>query len=173
MRTIQYIIVIILFFILNVSLVGQTKLSLFNAELTHKKLNPSLWHLKDQKRDTSKGLFLYIHKELKDSSGMSVTAAISIIYEALGRTIPKEEYAEAWQRKMKAVLDKKVTRKDLGFVIYYYHYDQEIRHNLVVAYFVCPGNGIQIMADAPSSMYKNIETDVMDFIKSIKLYTKK
>ena len=171
MKLIQNIMTIFLFFVLSSNLFGQTQLSLFNAELTHKKLDPSIWKIADQQRDTHRGLFLYTHKDIKDSAGNNVSSAISIIYEALETNISKDEYAEGWHKRMQAVLDKKVPRKDLGCVIYYYHYDKEVRHNLVVAYFVCPGNGVQIMADSPKSIYNKVEYDIQGFIESIKLHT--
>jgi hypothetical protein len=169
MKTMQETMMLFLFFIFTVHVFGQTSLSLFNAELTHKKLNPSLWHVADQQREAHKGLLLYEHNGIKVSAANIIKPVISIIYETLENNISEGEYAEGWHHKMQAVLDKKVSRKDIGCVIYYYHYDKEERHTLVVAYFVCPGNGIQIMADAPKNVYPKVEPDIQSFIESIKL----
>ena len=53
-------------------------------------------------------------------------------------------------------------------IIYFCRFERETLHDLAIAHFLFEGNGVQVMGDASTMVYGEVEGDIKQFIDSIR-----
>ena len=144
------------------------QLSLFGAQLTYTNPNPQVWHKDVERRESAKGLFALKHVGLPDTQGNTAYPVLVIIYEQLpGPAQSLEEYARMARERAPFPTEDIITESDR--IIYFCRFTHDTSHDLVIAHFLFEGNGIQVMGDAPTTVYGEVEGDIKQFIDSIHL----
>ena len=162
--------VAILYLCFSQDLTAQSSLQLFDAQLSYRKLDSKVWKKYEQHREKDKGMIAFMHNGIKDSTGILVKPVISIVYERIEpKTLSVVQFAEMCRKRSQFTIYEQIDREDLNAVIYFYGYDNGMVHNLIVAYFVCNGNGIQVVADSTESVYSKVEYEIQRFIESVKI----
>ena len=142
------------------------QLSLFGAELVYTNPNPQVWHKDEERRESAKGLFALKHVGLPDTDGKTAYPVLVIIYEQLpGPVQSLEEYARMARERAPFPTEDIITENDR--IIYFCRFTFDSSHDLVIAHFLFEGNGIQVMGDAPTTVYGEVEADFKQFIDSI------
>jgi alpha-ketoglutarate-dependent taurine dioxygenase len=160
------ILLVILAFALSTGAHAAEQLSLFDAQLTYTNPNPQVWHKDVERRESAKGLLALKHVGLSDTQGNTVYSALVIIYEQLpGPAQSLEDYTRMARQRAYFPTEDIITENDR--IIYFCRYALDTSHDLVIAHFVFEGNGIQVMGDAPTTVYGEVEADFKQFIESI------
>jgi alpha-ketoglutarate-dependent taurine dioxygenase len=142
------------------------RLSLFGAELTYTNPNPQVWHKDEERREPAKGLFALKHEGLPDTEGNTTYPVLVIIYEQLpGPAQSLEDFTRMARQRAFFPTDDIITENDR--IIYFCRFTHDTSHDLVIAHFLFEGNGVQVMADAPTTAYGEVEADFKQFIDSI------
>ena len=142
------------------------QLFLFGAQLTYTNPNPQVWHKDADRREPAKGLLALKHVGLPDKDGNTVYPALVIIYEQLpGPAQSLEDYTRMARQRAYFPTDDIITESDR--IIYFCRYEPDTSHDLVIAHFLFEGNGVQVMGDAPTTVYDKVEADIKQFIDSI------
>ena len=142
------------------------ELSLFGAQIIYTNPNPQVWHKDADRREPAKGLFALKHVGLPDKDGNTVYPALVIIYEQLPDPAQSlEDYTRMARQRAYFPTDDIITENDR--IIYFCRYGLDTSHDLVIAHFLFEGNGIQVMGDAPTTVYDKVEADFKQFIDSI------
>ena len=103
---------------------------------------------------------------LPDKDGNTVYPALVIIYEQLPDPAQSlEDYTRMARQRAYFPTDDIITENDR--IIYFCRYELRPSHDLVIAHFLSKENGIQVMGDAPTTVYDKVEADFKQFIDSI------
>ena len=166
MRRIFSLLLVVLALALSTGAHAAEHLSLFGAQLTYINPNPQVWHQDAERRESEKGLLALKHVGLPDTEGNTTHPVLVIIYEQLpGPAQSLEDFARMARQRAFFPTDDIITENDR--IIYFCRYTLDTSHDLVIAHFLFEGNGIQIMGDAPTTVYGEVEADFKQFIDSI------
>jgi alpha-ketoglutarate-dependent taurine dioxygenase len=142
------------------------QLSIFGAQLTYTNPNPQVWHKDEERHESAKGLFALKHEGLPDTGGNTTYPVLVIIYEQLpGPAQSLEDFTRMARQRAFFPTDDIITENDR--IIYFCRFTHDTSHDLVIAHFLFEGNGVQVMADAPTTVYGEVEADFKQFIDSI------
>jgi len=142
------------------------QLPLFGAQLTYTNPNPQVWHKDEERRESAKGLLALKHVGLSDTGGNTTYPVLVIIYEQLpGPAQSLEDFTRMARQRAFFPTDDIITENDR--IIYFCRFTHDTSHDLVIAHFLFEGNGVQVMADAPTTVYGEVEADFKQFIDSI------
>jgi alpha-ketoglutarate-dependent taurine dioxygenase len=142
------------------------QLPLFGAQLTYTNPNPQVWHKDEERRESAKGLLALKHVGLSDTGGNTTYPVLVIIYEQLpGPAQSLEDFTRMARQRAFFPTDDIITENDR--IIYFCRYTLDTSHDLVIAHFLFEGNGVQVMGDAPTTLYGEVEGDFKQFIDSI------
>ena len=142
------------------------QLSLYDAQLTYTNPNPQIWHKDEERRDSAKGLLALKHVGLSDTQGNTTYPVLVIIYEQLpGPAQSLEDFARMARQRAPFPTEDIITENDR--IIYFCRYTLDTSHDLVIAHFLFEENGVQVMGDAPTTVYGEVEGDFKQFIESI------
>jgi alpha-ketoglutarate-dependent taurine dioxygenase len=142
------------------------QLSLFGAQLTYTNPNPQVWHKDEERRESAKGLFALKHAGLPDTQGNTTYPVLVVIYEQLeGPAQSLADFARMARERAPFPTEDIITETDR--IIYFCRFTFDTDHDLVIAHFLFEGNGIQVMGDAPTTIYGQVEADFKQFIDSI------
>ena len=167
MRRTFRILLVILAIALSTGARASEQLSLYGAQLTYTNPNPQIWHKDEERRDSAKGLLALKHAGLSDTEGNTTYPVLVIIYEQLpGPAQSLEDYARMARQRAPFPTEDIITENDR--IIYFCRFTHETSHDLVIAHFLFEGNGVQVMGDAPTTVYGEVEGDIKQFIDSIR-----
>ena len=167
MRKTFRILLVILATTLSTGAHAAEQLSLFGAQLTYTNPNPQVWHKDEERRESAKGLFALKHVGLSDTEGNTTYPVLVIIYEQLpGPAQSLEDFARMARQRAPFPAEDIITENDR--IIYFCRFTFDTPHDLVIAHFLFEGNGIQVMGDAPTTVYGEVEADFKQFIDSIR-----
>ena len=167
MRRTFRILLVILAIALSTGAHAAEQLSLYGAQLTYTNPNPQVWHQDAERRDSAKGLFALKHVGLSDTQGNTTHPVLVIIYEQLpGPAQSLEDYARTARQRAPFPTEDIITENDR--IIYFCRYTLDTPHDLVIAHFLFEGNGIQVMGDASTTVYGEVEGNIKQFIDSIR-----
>ena len=142
-------------------------LSVFGAQIEYTNPDPQHWQKDAERRDSAKGLFALKHVGLADKEGNTVHPVLVIIYEQLPDPAQSlEGFTRMARERAPFPVDDIITEDDR--IIYFCRFERETPHDLAIAHFVFAGNGVQVMGDAPSSVYDKVEEDIKRFFDSIR-----
>lgn len=168
MRKTFCILLVILAIALSTGAHAAKQLSLYGAQLTYTNPNPQVWHKDEERRDSAKGLLALKHVGLSDTQGNTTYPVLVIIYEQLpGPAQSLEDFARMARERALFPTEDIITENDR--IIYFCRFTHDTSHDLVIAHFLFEGNGIQVMGDAPTAVYGEVEGDIKQFIDSIHL----
>jgi len=95
---------------------------------------------------------------LPDTEGNTTYPVLVIIYEQLpGPAQSLEEFTRMARQRAFFPTDDIITENDR--IIYFCRFTHDTSHDLVIAHFLFEGNGVQVMADAPTTVYGEVEAD--------------
>ena len=167
MRRTFSLLLVILAIALSTGAHAAEQLSLFGAQLTFTNPNPQIWHKDTDRRESAKGLLALKHVGLPDKDGNTTYPVLVIIYEQLpGPVQSLEDYARMARQRAPFPTEDIITENDR--IIYFCRFTHETSHDLVIAHFLFEGNGVQVMGDAPTTVYGEVEGDIKQFIDSIR-----
>jgi hypothetical protein len=162
------ILLVILAIALSTGAHATEQLSLYGAQLTYTNPNPQIWHKDVERRESAKGLLALKHVGLFDTQGNTTHPVLVIIYEQLpGPAQSLEDYARMARQRAPFPTEDIITENDR--IIYFCRFTHETSHDLVIAHFLFEENGVQVMGDAPTTVYGEVEDDIKQFIDSIRL----
>jgi hypothetical protein len=160
------ILLVILAIALSTGAHAAEQLSLFGAQLTYTNPNPQVWQKDVERRESAKGLLALKHVGLSDTQGNTTYPVLVIIYEQLpGPAQSLEDFARMARERAPFPTEDIITENDR--IIYFCRYSLDTSHDLVIAHFLFEGNGVQVMGDAPTTVYGEVEADIKQFIDSI------
>ena len=167
MRRIFSLLLVVLALALSTGAHAAEQLSLFGAQLTYTNPNPQVWQKDVERRESAKGLLALKHVGLSDTQGNTTYPVLVIIYEQLpGPAQSLEDFARMARERAPFPTEDIITENDR--IIYFCRYSLDTSHDLVIAHFLFEENGVQVMGDAPTTVYGEGEADFKQFIDSIR-----
>ena len=166
MRRTFSLLLVILAIALSTGAHAAEQLSLFGAQLAYTNPNPQVWQKDVERRESAKGLLALKHVGLSDTQGNTTHPVLVIIYEQLpGPAQSLEDFARMARQRAPFPTEDIITENDR--IIYFCRFNHDTSHDLVIAHFLFEGNGVQVMGDAPTTVYGDVEGDFKQFIESI------
>jgi hypothetical protein len=161
------LLLVILATVLSTGAHAAEQISLFGAQLEYRNPNPQLWHKDADRREPAKGLFALKHVGLIDKEGNTVYPVLVVIYEQLSNPAQSlEAFTRMARERAFFPVEDIITEDDR--IIYFCRFEPDTSHELAIAHFLFAGNGVQVMGDAPSSVYEQVEGDIKRFFDSIR-----
>ncbi len=168
----------ILFFLYSGFAWAQTTIDAFGSRIFFTKPDEKVWSLVKEADpgEGIKGIRVFKHAKITGDKGVSTEPVISLIYEE----VPKSMNAAAYAMKGIEDIEKtlKITWSLLGgypdyssdqhSVVYKARYIKSgVPHRVYLCYILYNNTGVVIIADSAEDVLKQVDEDMLDFIKSV------
>ncbi|MBN1907113.1 MAG: hypothetical protein JW927_18685 [Deltaproteobacteria bacterium] len=157
---------------------AQTSIDAFGDSILFSKPNEKVWTLVKEvdPGEGTKGIRVFKHEKITGDKGVSTEPAISLIFEE----VPKSMNAAAYALKGIEDIEKslKITWSLLGgypdyssdqhSIVYKARYIKSgIPHRVYLCYILYNNTGVVIIADSAEDVFKQVDEDMLAFIKSV------
>ena len=123
-----------------------------------------------------KGAMIFKHKPINDSQNRPVEPIIVLVYEKVDEKIDVIEYSVSVLAEKPYKINRELlggypnSSSDKHSVVFKGNYEREgVKHRAILGYLLYNSIGIEIIGDATDEVFPKIESDIMIFLRSVKI----
>ena len=128
------------------------------------------WKKSEEQTDSTKGMLMFKHSTIKDSTGLSVQPVLSIVYEITPLNVQNIDDYVKYARGKSQYKVESALKLENGTVVFFCSYSvAHVTHSLIIGHVYKSGLGVQVIADTTVSLLEQLNEEQKAFISSVKI----
>jgi hypothetical protein len=155
---------------------GQTTIDAFGSKIIFTGPNEKMWKLaqKIDPSESSKGVRMFKREQIIGTMGLPVEPVLALVFEKVTEPIDTIEYSvnvlsnKTYKLKWDLLGGYPDYSSDKHSVVYKFEYTVSgVLHKGYLCYILHKNVGVEIIADSTEDIFKNVESDMLAFFKSV------